>query len=62
METSKEVQTCTELLVVPRITYFKNPAHRDRITSKWRQIPIVTEELTTTSLSWRWIVFSHYQS
>jgi len=60
METTKKVQTCTELLVVPRITYFKNPAHRDRVTSKWREIPIVTEELTTTTTSWSAIVFCNY--
>jgi len=60
METTKKVQTYTELLVVPRITYFKNPAHRDRVTSKWREIPIVTEELTTTTTSWSAIVFCNY--
>ena len=62
LENTKEVQACTRLLILPRITYFKNPANRDRVTSKWRQIPIVTEELTTITTSWQGIVFSHYKS
>ena len=62
MENTEEVQTCTRLLVVPRITYFKNPANRDRIVSKWRQIPIKTEELTDINTSWAGIVFSYYKT
>ena len=50
------------IILKPSITYFKNPAHRDRITSKWRKLPIKTAELTTTSTSWDYIVFSDYQT
>jgi len=63
LEDSKEIQASTRLLICkPIITYFKNPANRDRAISKWRESPIKTAELTTTSTSWDYIVFSYYKS
>jgi len=58
LEDSKEVQ----IAIIPKITYFKNPSRRDRFVSKWRTLPIKTEELTDINTSWAGIVYSYYKS